>query len=186
MRFKHFFKIWIYEESKIIERRLLYRQICVLKSYGNFRRKGKFWSLCSWIRVFWQSYLFAKYVLMPLSLEKYRDRPKIICWLHCNGDILSKKTNNGRISSWISRYVLESGFRVRISSQGLLTIYKTFPENQSGWKVNGTRLFGLFQRKLSGSNVPNSSCKMKWFRLGSFKKQGLWLEAIYFFYYFRL
>ena len=25
------------------------------------------------------SYLFAKYVLMPLSLEKYRDRPKIIC-----------------------------------------------------------------------------------------------------------
>ena len=26
---------------------------------------------------------------------------------------------------------LESGFRVRISSQGLLTIYKKFPENQS-------------------------------------------------------
>ena len=49
---------------------------------------------------------------------------------------------------------VESGFRVRISSQGLLTIYKMFPENQSGLKVNGTRLFGLFQRKVSGSKVP--------------------------------
>ena len=76
---------------------------------------------------------------------------------------------------------VESGFRVRISSQGLLTIYKTFPENQSGWKVNGTRLFGLFQRKVSGSNVPNSGGKIKRFLLGSFKKQGLRLEAIYFF-----
>ena len=56
---------------------------------------------------------------------------------------------------------VESGFRVRISSQGLLTIYKMFPENQSGWKVNGTLLFRLFQRKLSGSNVPNSGGKMK-------------------------
>ena len=73
------------------------------------------------------------------------------------------------------------GSRVRISSQGLLTIYKKFPENQSVWKVNGTRLFGLFQRKVSGSNVPNSGGKMKWFRLESFKKHGLWLEAIYFF-----
>ena len=76
---------------------------------------------------------------------------------------------------------LESGLRVRISSQGLLTIYKMFPENQSGWKVNGTRLFGLFQRKVSWRNVPNSGGKMKWFRLGSFKKHGLLLEAIYFF-----
>ena len=76
---------------------------------------------------------------------------------------------------------LESGFRVRISSQGLFTIYKKFPENQSGEKVNGTRFFGLFQRKVSGRNVPNSGGKMKWFRLGSFKKHGLLLEAIYFF-----
>ena len=75
-----------------------------------------------------------------------------------------------------------SGFRVRIASQGLLTIIKkSFPKNQSGWKVNGTRLFGLFQRKVSGSNVPNSGGKIKWFRLGSFKKHGLLLEAIYFF-----
>ena len=34
--------------------------------------------------------------------------------------------------------------------QWLLTIYKTFPEH-SGWKVNGTRLFGSFQRKISWS-----------------------------------
>ena len=46
---------------------------------------------------------------------------------------------------------LESGFRVRISSQGLLTIYKKFPENQSGWKVNETRLFGLFSGKFPGA-----------------------------------
>ena len=76
---------------------------------------------------------------------------------------------------------IESGFRVRISSRGLLTIYKMFPENQSGWKVNGTRLFELFQRKVSGSNVPNSGGKMKWICLGSFKKHGLRLEAIFFF-----
>ena len=31
-----------------------------------------------------QGYLFSKYVQTPLSLEKYRDRPKIICRLHCN------------------------------------------------------------------------------------------------------
>ena len=99
-----------------------------------------------------------------------------------HGAKLSDKTNNGldretcsrvRVSSYYLELDFETGFRVRISSQGLLTIHKTFPENQSGWKVNGTRLFGLFERKFSGSNVPNSSGKMKWFRLGSFKKHGL-------------
>ena len=30
-----------------IEKRFLKRQTCVLKSYGNFRREGKFRSLCS-------------------------------------------------------------------------------------------------------------------------------------------
>ena len=40
---------------------------------------------------------------------------------------------------------------------------------------------GLFQRKVSGSNVPNSSGKMKWYCLGSFKKHGLCLDAMYFF-----
>ena len=64
------------------------------------------------------------------------------------------------------------GSRVRISSQGLFTIYEKFPENQSGEKVNGTRLFGLFQRKVYRSNVPNSGGKMKWYRLGSFKNDG--------------
>ena len=81
---------------------------------------------------------------------------------------------------------VESGFRVRISSQGLLTIYKMFPENQSGWKVNGTRLFGLFQRKVSGSNVPNSGGKMKWFRLGNFKKTWAVIRGDTFLYYFIL
>ena len=77
---------------------------------------------------------------------------------------------------------LESGFRVRISSQGLLTIYKKFPENQSGWKVKwNTTFWAVPARKVSGSNVPNSGGKMKWFRLGSFKKHGLCLEEIYFF-----
>ena len=77
---------------------------------------------------------------------------------------------------------LESGFRVRISSQGLLTIYKKFPENQSGWKVKwNTTFWAVPARKVSGSNVPNSGGKMKWFRSESFKKHGLCLEEIYFF-----
>ena len=69
------------------------------------------------------------------------------------------------------------GSRVRISSKdfesGVVDHLQKFPENQSDWKVNGTGLFGLFQRKVSGSNVSNSGKRMKWFRLGSFKKHGL-------------
>ena len=76
-------------------------------------------------------------------------------------------------TGWILRHDLESGFRVSISSQELLTIYKKFPENQSGWKINGTRLFGFFQRKVSGSNVPNSGKKMKMVPFGKLKKNGL-------------
>ena len=35
----------------------------------------------------------------------------------------------------------------------LFTIYKKFPENPvSGWKVNGTQLFGSFRWRISGSN----------------------------------
>ena len=40
---------------------------------------------------------------------------------------------------------------------------------------------GCSSGKFPGRNVPNSGGKMKWFRLGSFKKHGLLLEAIYFF-----
>ena len=112
---KLLFEIWIYEESKIIEKRLPYRQIW----YGNFRWKGKFWSLCSWIRVFWRSYLFAKYVLIPLSLEKYRDRPKIVCWLHCNAALNAWRSLDQATrltTGWILGHVLESGFRVSIWS----------------------------------------------------------------------
>ena len=85
---------------------------------------------------------------------------------------------------------VESGFRVRISSQGLLTIYKMFPENKSGWKVNElTRLFGLFQRKVSGSNVANSGKKMKRFRLawfGKLQKTWVMIRGNLFIYYFSL
>ena len=81
---------------------------------------------------------------------------------------------------------LESGFRVRIQSQGLLTIYKKFPENQSGWKVNGTRLFGF----VPAESFREQCSKFKWENeMVLFRKlQKTWavFRGDSFFYYFSL
>ena len=57
-----------------------------------------------------------------------------------------ERTNNKLNPHMTCRF----GMEISVVYHGV--IYKTFPENPIGKWVNGTRRFGSFQRKISGSN----------------------------------
>ena len=80
----------------------------------------------------------------------------------------------------------ESGFRVRISSQGLLNIYKMFPEKQSGFESKWNRTFWV----VPAESFREQCSKFRWENemvpFGKLQKTWDVIRGDLFFYYFRL